>query len=59
MSKTSMTSAEVARLFRISRSEVQRRASAGELPVLDKAPGIRGAYLFDRTAIESMVGATC
>ena len=43
---------EVASILGISRSQVNRQAASGELPVAVKAPGIRGAYLFDRAAIQ-------
>ncbi|GMV27706.1 MAG: hypothetical protein AMXMBFR58_37370 [Phycisphaerae bacterium] len=55
----SMTSGEVCRALKLSRSQVTRKAANGELPVVEKAPGKRGAYFFDREAIEDMAGASC
>ena len=50
-----MTSSEVCTALNLSRSQVTRKAQAGLLPVVEKAPGVRGAWLFDRAAIEAMV----
>lgn len=51
---THMTTAEVARVLGTSVATVNRRARARLLPVVAKAPGSRGAYLFDRAAIEAL-----
>lgn len=47
-----LTTAEVAHLLGVSIPTVNRRAASGAIPVAAKAPGVRGAYLFDRAAIE-------
>jgi excisionase family DNA binding protein len=47
-----ITSLEVAELLGVDRATVNRRARAGELPVVAKLPGKTGAFLFDRATIE-------
>lgn len=49
-----MSSGEVATLLQISIPTVNRRAKSGQLPVIAKAPGSRGAYIFDRKAVEAL-----
>lgn len=49
-----ITTAEVAEILGKSRSVIVRRAQAGALPVIAKAPGLRGAYLFDGDVVEAM-----
>lgn len=49
-----MSTGEVARLLGMSVPTVNRRARVGDLPVQAKAPGTRGAYLFDRAAVEAL-----
>lgn len=44
----------VARMLHVSRATVQRRALDGAIPYVAKAPGTRGAYLFDRDEIERL-----
>lgn len=46
-------SAEAAEILGESRSTVNRRAAAGELPFIAKGSGPRGPYFFDRATIES------
>lgn len=53
--ETPMSSREVSRLLGISVPTVNRRARAGDLPVLVKAPGDRGAYLFDPAQVKALV----
>lgn len=49
-----MSTREVARALRMSVPTVTRLARSGDLPVVVKAPGSRGAYLFDRAAVEQL-----
>ena len=49
----------VAKALNISRTEVFRRVHDGRLTPAAKAPGIRGALLFDRADIEAKAGASC
>lgn len=48
------SAAAVAEKLGMSRSQVNRLAAAGDLPVIAKAPGVRGAYLFDKIAIDRL-----
>lgn len=50
--QTLMTTAEAAETLKLSRSQVARLARSGDLPHAAKAPGPRGAYLFDRADVE-------
>lgn len=52
---TPMSTRDVAQALRTSVPTITRRARAGDLPVLYKVPGSRGAYLFDREAVERLV----
>lgn len=52
--ETPMTTAEVAEVLGKSRASIIRGAQAGALPVVAKAPGLRGAYLFDSALVEEM-----
>lgn len=52
------TTAEVAELLGVSVATVNRRADKGLLPVVAKAPGVRGARLFDRAAVEALANAS-
>lgn len=47
-----MTTAEVADFLGLSVATINRRAAAGLLPHDFKAPGSRGAYFFNRHAVE-------
>lgn len=49
-----ITTAELAALRGVSTRTIIRQAERGDLPVAAKAPGIRGAYLFDRAAVEAL-----
>lgn len=49
-----MSTREVAQALNTSVPTVTRLARAGDLPVTAKAPGSRGAYLFDRSAVEAL-----
>jgi len=42
-----ITTAEIARDLDVSVRTVLRFAQSGELPYVQKLPGVRGAYLFD------------
>lgn len=53
-SDAEITAEEAAELLGKSRSQVNRDAAAGRLPVLRKLKGQRGPRLFDRTAIEQL-----
>lgn len=49
-----LTTKEVADLLGVSVATVNRRADKGLLPEVAKAPGVRGARLFDRAKIEAL-----
>ena len=51
-----LTTAEVAVLLGVSPREVARRVSTGSLEAMAKLPGVRGAYVFERAAIEALAG---
>lgn len=52
-----ITAADAAVVFRVDRSTVSRWAAAGTLPFVIKAPGHRGAYLFDRADVEALAAS--
>ena len=60
-STSTIATRDVARLLKRSTATINRAAQSGRLPVLAKAPGPRGAYLFDRAAIERIAAeaASC
>lgn len=47
---------EAAKVLRISKATVNRRAAAGELPSR-KLPGKTGAYVFERSVVEQIAAA--
>lgn len=49
-----MSTRDVARALGTSVPTVNRRARNGDLPFATKAPGSRGAYLFDPAVIEAL-----
>lgn len=49
---------EAARVLGLSRSTVNRRAGAGNLPYVEKLPGRLGNYVFDRAEIERIAMET-
>ena len=50
-----MSTSEVARVLGKSVPTVTRLARSGALPVLYKAPGARGPYVFDAAAINALL----
>lgn len=46
-----VTTRDVAAAHGVSTREVARRVERGELEPVTKLPGIRGAYLFDRSVL--------
>lgn len=54
MPQQPMTAAEAAALLGVSLRTIQRRAKTGQLPYYAQLPGQTGAYLFDRTVIETL-----
>lgn len=50
-SVTPIFSRDVADILEKSVSQVNRLAASGELPIIGKTPGLRGAYIFDRDVI--------
>ncbi len=48
-------SSKAAEILGLSRSQVNRMATTGSLPVLYKLPGIRGAYIFELADIEALL----
>lgn len=51
---TQVTTAEAANLLHASVWTVQRLVKSGALTPTKKLPGRRGAYLFDRAAVEAL-----
>lgn len=49
-----VVTADAAKRLGVSTRQVARMVAAGKLSPAFKAPGIRGAYLFDRTAVEEL-----
>lgn len=47
-----MTAVDVARRLGVSRTQVARLTQSGRIASAAKAPGIRGAYLFDPAEVE-------
>lgn len=47
-----MTSTQAAAALGVSLKTIQRLAHAGTLPVVQKLPGPKGAFLFSRTVVE-------
>lgn len=45
---------DVADRLGLSVSQVNRLAAEGSLPILTKAPGLRGPNVFDREAVEAL-----
>ena len=56
--RTVLNTREVAERLGISVPTVTRRARAGDLPVVAKMTGDRGAYVFDADAIETLLAET-
>ena len=52
-----LNSAEVCALLSIDRSTLSRWVKDGTLPCYTKLPGLRGAFLFDRSAVEALANA--
>jgi excisionase family DNA binding protein len=50
-----MASGEVIALLGIDRSTLVRRIAAGKIRYVQKLPGLRGGYLFDRAEVERYV----
>jgi excisionase family DNA binding protein len=53
-----MTTAEVAAEAQVTPKTVTRWVADGSLTPAAKLPGLRGAYLFDRTAINAYIKAS-
>ncbi|NAZ17899.1 helix-turn-helix domain-containing protein [Glutamicibacter soli] len=49
-----IVTAEVAERLGVTPRHVSRLVDEGKLAPVFKAPGIRGAYLFDRTEVEAL-----
>lgn len=49
-----VATAEVVRILRISNSTVMRMVESGQLTPAYKAPGLRGAYLFNKSDISAL-----
>lgn len=52
-----ITTAETAKLLKVSVRQVARLVEREQLPVAAKAPGRNGAYLFDRPTVERYAAA--
>lgn len=50
-----LTSSQVSKMLRVSLATVARMGADGRLPVAQKLPGPRGAFLFDPAAIEAYI----
>ena len=53
-----IATAEAARILGSSVSQLNRLAASGQIPHVAKAPGIRGAYIFNRSDIEALTTST-
>lgn len=51
---TLIGSAEAAKLLGMSSTTFNRRVLAGDVPALQKLPGSKGAWVFDRETIERL-----
>lgn len=49
-----LSTAEAAKRLRVHIRTVARMAHTGELEAAAKAPGVRGAYLFDPDAVDAL-----
>lgn len=49
-----LTTADVAKRLRVHVRTVVRMVHGGELEAAVKAPGVRGAYLFDPAAVDAL-----
>lgn len=49
-----LTAAEMASTFGVTVATINRWAAEGKLPVAYKLPGVRGANLFSRAAVEAL-----
>lgn len=49
-----LTTADVAKRLRVHVRTVARMVHGGELEAAVKAPGVRGAYLFDPAAVDAL-----
>ncbi|MFE4469509.1 helix-turn-helix domain-containing protein [Leifsonia sp. NPDC056824] len=49
---------EASKILNIDRTGVIRRVAAGELVPVQKLPGTRGAYIFNRSDVEELAKAT-
>ena len=49
-----IATAEAAQILGSSVSQLNRLAASGQIPYVAKAPGIRGAYIFNRLDIEAL-----
>lgn len=47
--------AEASKLTGLDRRTLHRRVERGELHPVSKLPGLRGAYIFDRSEIEELI----
>lgn len=52
-----LTSAQVSKMLRVSIATVARMGADGRLAVAQRLPGPRGAFLFDRAAVEAYIAA--
>lgn len=52
-----ITTAQASKLLRLHPRSVSRLANLGVLPTAAKAPGVRGAYLFDPAEVERVAAA--
>jgi excisionase family DNA binding protein len=53
-----MTTNQAAESLKVSRATVLRLVETGRLRASAKAPGLRGAYLFDAADIDQLVAST-
>lgn len=47
-----LSSGQVAKMLGLHVRKVQRMAESGELPYIDKLPGLNGRYVFDASVID-------
>ncbi|AKI28634.1 hypothetical protein GMA5_20 [Gordonia phage GMA5] len=59
MHQSLISSREAAEILGVDPSTITRMVHRGQLEPASKAPGLRGAFMFDETLVESMAGASC
>lgn len=50
-----ITTAEAARILRVTPSGISRMVARGDLEPVMKLPGLRGAFLFERADVDALI----